>query len=285
MNEENVKGKVMIIVSLGFLLLISIKRVFLGGDVDEITHYAEAYRLVQGDVFFKNVLEAQMTSSIPLALILKIWKLFTGGYEGGAIFARIITTILLIILSFFVYRTLKLLNLNKNERFILAAIVYLYLTKKMIIPDYSNMQNWIPILIFLFLIQYYFKTFNLSWLICSSVFYSLLVLSWPSYILMLLIFVPFIIIMNVKLSRDKQKIYFDLCVFGGGCIVCAVAFLCYLLQYQSIDELIENIQEMRNISGYSISFGEKIFFWIRSLKVEKSFLFINIITFILWRFT
>lgn len=254
---------------------MTLKRIFIGCDIDDIYSFAEAYRLAKGDLFFRDIWEAQMTSAIIQSMLVKLWMFMTGTTTGVIIFVRVVSTIWLVFLTFFTYKTLTIIISNKKLCLSLSCLVYLYSTKKMIVPDYGNFQTWLPILLVLFFIRYYYKDTCRYYLVLSGLALSVLVLAYPTYIILTIAYAAGIIYMGKEIKNPRcQAVVRELLIWGSTCFVCGSLFIAYLLCHMTVVELIENIRCMMAASGYSISGGEKWAVYVQQFIKELKYWFV-----------
>lgn len=242
-------------------ILIQIKNVFWDIDIDEIQLFAEALRLDNGDIFFSDVREASMFSTIFLAALMKPYLHFVGT-TGIVIYVRICTSILKCVMASFVIKCIIKMGIKQKWALLLGVSFALYGTKKMNIPDYANLQIWLPVLIFCFIYvvkEQIAEQINIRIVIClilTGVVFDLLVMAYPAYLLLL---VAYILGFFVCFS-DKKKAFLEMCIIALVCFVGAIILFVYMLHGQNIEELLSNINIMINSSAYTGKFIDKLYF-------------------------
>ena len=130
-------------------VLAALKIIFVDYTLDEEYQIVMAYRNLNGDHLFKQMWEPHQTSAFLCAGLMWLYRKVTGTYTGVVLFLRFVTTIVQVVLTYGVYRTI-VKRIEKNYAFLLA-ILFFNITPKIIqIPDFSNMQLWflmIPVLL------------------------------------------------------------------------------------------------------------------------------------------
>ena len=86
-RKEEIYKRIPVLLIVFLLFFITLKRIFVASDCDEWATMIDAYRIARGEMFFKDLWGAQMTSSIPLALIMKLILVIFDSNEYILIFA------------------------------------------------------------------------------------------------------------------------------------------------------------------------------------------------------
>lgn len=267
-DKKNMKGdrtrnalNWLTVLLLTLFVLIQIKNVFFDIDIDEIQLFSEALRLVNGDVFFKDIREASMFSTIILSVLMRPYLYFVGT-TGIVVYVRICTVILKCVMAVFVIKCIVKMGIKQRYALLIGVSFALYGAKKMNIPDYANLQIWLPILIFCFIYvvkEQVADRMNIRIVMClilTGIVFDLLVMAYPAYILLLF---AYIIGFCVCFS-DKKKAFMEMCVIAVVCLVGVIILFINMLRGQNIKELLSNIMVMTNSSAYTGSLIDKLSF-------------------------
>lgn len=243
MDNKVTKKKWNILLTVLLILsgLAAIKLIFLDYTMDEEYQIVMAYRNLRGDAIFGQMWEPHQTSAFLCIGIMFIWHLITGTYTGVVIFLRIVTTLIQLGLSFWLYKVLK--NDSDKEEAALLAILYFNSVPKLIgIPEFSNMQLWFFTIMVLSLIHYYYKhrdrTGNVIFLIISSLAMALEVLSYPSMLVLFPVSVGYI------LFKSKKNRFRDAGLYILTDVAAAGVWLLIVVPRIGFTTLIQNVKNM-----------------------------------------
>ena len=223
------------------LLIMFVNKVLVGIDIDETYCVALGARFVQGDLMLKDMWEVHQTSAIWCAIIMYYFKAVTGGYTGVVIFLRIVTIIIKSVIAYFSYILLR--KHYKNAW--IAAIIFLIMTPKGIFNlDFSPVA----------FICFYMVEVNLLVLYCereddnrnrriflsisTGLWLSIGILAYPTMIVVALAVVVSCVIM---LKNNKTLLYTTLLSIFITCFICFTIFVCYLLSYMTLNDIILNV--------------------------------------------
>ena len=220
-------------------VMAALKMIFFDYTFDEEYQIMMSYRMLRGDHMFKEMWEPHQMSAFLCTGLMWIYKAVLGTYTGVIVYLRVCTTIIQIGISLYLYKILCRLTLK--EYALLCGLIYFNIVPKNLeIPEFANMQLWFFTLTVLLLMQYYmdaerYKIKKIYLLILAGICMALEVLSYPSCIVLFLVFV-----VCIWKQSEKNK-WRDVSIFAGVCIGCAVVWLIIVLQGVSFKEFVENI--------------------------------------------
>lgn len=135
-------------------VLAAVKVILVDYTLDEEYQVVMAYRNLSGDTLFGTMWEPHQTSAFLCVWLMKGYVAMTGTITGVVIFLRICTTLIQLLLSLWLCRTLEHF-LEKEYAFLLGLCYFNIVPKIIQIPEFSNLQVWFYTVIVLALMQYY----------------------------------------------------------------------------------------------------------------------------------
>ena len=193
-----------------------------------------SYRLYGGEILLKDLWDPYQLSAIfmlPVFFLKDIISLLGIATPDIILLNRIVGGTIHITVSFFVYIIFKK-YISKKYSYIGFLTYLLILPKQTLIIDHSNLMNWFSTIMILLLFLY-IKSNKLSYLVCSSVFLALTVLSYPTQAVLLLF-------INVFLVTHKNKS--AAIVYTGICCVLGMLFVFYLGFNIGFENILYNVQ-------------------------------------------
>lgn len=127
------------------VLLTAVKLIFVGSNTDEGYGIELAWRLAGGDRMLLDLWEPHQTSAIFGAVLIKLFRVFSGGSDTGIVlYMHIWGIVFQFLTAYLLYRVLKyILPQEMGDFAFLGSCVYaLCFPKGVIAPEYSNLQNW-----------------------------------------------------------------------------------------------------------------------------------------------
>ena len=186
-------------------LLAYIYRISLHADVyDEIINLDVSYRIALGDIPFYNCWEAFQGGDIFLAIILFLYIKLFKTTVGIVLFSRCVYFICWMCLSFFVMKTLQLLRTTKQSFLSAYPIVFFEL--------YSLFYFWydsVSVFFFLLgatLLYRGYITSKKRYFIFAGLSHCMMVVSYPSFIIIALSYPLIIIIYSIIKKSLKSQI-------------------------------------------------------------------------------
>lgn len=224
-----------------FLLLaavaVNIKSIFMDCDVDVEYAVAMSARMLQGDRMFLEMQEPHQTSAFLCTVLMKLFVAVTGGTTGVIVYLNCCGVLIHGAVTGITYAFLK-----KRVDLHVARLMSIFLLtvrpKALVFPEFSNMQLWFSILLFLSFVCYLEQQERKHLLLLSSVFLCLEIISYPSCII---VWLPIVVLLWVY-SATKWK---DILLFTGACFVQGCAYVGYfILRVGSIDAFWRALQHI-----------------------------------------
>ncbi len=265
-NENIWKLFVGVILILSFAT--SITKILFGFDIDEAYALAMPFRMLQGDRLFADMWEVHQTSSFLPLIFMKLYEIITGSMDGVVIYMRVVTTLLHLLMSFFLYKYIlydfpdlilrtkerNALKLRKRLSFFMAVFYYSFLPKWMINMDFSILQLW------------FFTAFVLCFLSAckrrgrwgffwSGILLALAVLAYPG---MVLVYPVALILLLLDHSTQLSERWKRMACLTAGCAAVAVVFFIYLFSYLSPAELLTAVPKVFMDGSHQYNMSTKL---------------------------
>lgn len=282
-------------------VLAAVKVIFVDYTLDEEYQMVMAYRRLMGDDLFGAMWEPHQTSAFACVWLMRIFLAVTGGTTGVVLFLRVCTTLIQILLSWWLYRVLR--EYTRKEYAFMLGLAYFNISPKIIqIPEFSNLQVWFFTVTVLSLIKYYGKPKTASgdsrtdtqtlkhrlWLVSAGVGMAFEVLSYPACLVLFPFFLICIFMQSkdVKSKREGHKkqgevdgvvsktpdstkhALADCSIFAGICGVCALIWLGYALSSVSLTVFLRNVGYILSFDithGFSLTADSKTILLMRSM--------------------
>lgn len=212
-------------------LAAAISKIFIGFDVDEGYGISMPYRLLQGDRLLLDMWEIHQTSSfLPYFFLLPFVKL-TGGNTGVVLYFRIVSTLLHLFFSCWVYKELS--HRMEREWSCLCGLLYFnFLPKWLMSLDFSMQLIWGMTAMLLFLRRG--EKGKSHWAFLAGVSLAFTVLGYPT----MAVLYPAALWLIWKYQGKSIK---KMGMFTLGCGICAIVFFGYLLKDMSMGEILSSI--------------------------------------------
>ncbi len=247
-NKDSKKTKYFFTVMCIFLALaagaVTVKRIFVGFDVDEQYALTLVYRIAIGDIPVKEMWEPHQFSALVLAIPLRIFMMITGGTEYALVFMRSLGTCILACTCAAWFLSFRKVCGN-TAALISASFIFFLLPKYIIMPEFANMQIWILCLMCISVCAA-LRSKKAAAYLFSGLFFALLSLDYPSCIL--------VGIVLIVLFRKNIK---GLVIFILTVIVIFISILIYLRANMSFDDMLRYVGYILADNSHSQSFGEK----------------------------
>ncbi len=200
-------------------VLVNIKSIFADFDIDSEYAIAMSYRMIKGDRMFLQMWEPHQTSAFLLTFFSWLYLSVVKSTAGIAIFLQLMGVLLQLGVTLAVYKVLR----KKVDPVMLGFMcVFLFTVrpKDIVLPEFSNMQIWFSILLFLCLLKYTENQRKKGWLLAASVCLCGEIISYPSCLI-----VYFVVIgLLFWFSEEKWK---DFAVFTAGCALQGAAYVSF----------------------------------------------------------
>ena len=274
--KMKIKNNYIDIIIIVLIIIASIFKIKVGIDNDEGYIISLGARFLQGDHLFKEVWDLYQTCTLPIVFFMNIYKFFTGGLIGVAIFLRTITTIIQISVAILYYYILK--PYYKNTKWVCYIIA-------LITPRFSQnlcygFCGFTGILLCIIIIFYISKNIDkiskaklVVFSILSALSLSEAVLGYPTFALT---FIPISIFLLSNIIKNKN--YFKLFLYiTVTCLLCATAYILFVLQNVTFDEMLHNffygmMSDESHNGGNMISSAIRVITYIRSDHIMVGYL-------------
>ncbi len=259
-KEKRYSYKALLIVILTVLSFIAaINKIFIGFDVDEGYAVSMPYRLLQGDRLLLDMWEIHQTSSFLPYLFLVPFVKITGGSTGIILYLRIVSTIIHLCFSFWVYKESSG-RLDKEWGCLCGLLYFNFLPKWLMNLDFSMQLLWGMTAMLLFLLHGEKEKILSPFLAGVSLAFT--VLGYPT---MVILYLPALWLIWKYNKRPLKKMG----MFTLGCAVCAIAFFSYLLRSMNGEEIISSIPHIFSDGSHQFDMMSKwaLFFerWLEAV--------------------
>lgn len=214
------------------VILANIKCIFTNFDIDSEYAMAMSYRMLRGDHMFTQMWEPHQTSAFLCTFLLGIFTGITGSTMGSAMFLHICGVVIHLLLGFALYAFFKR-RINVRLAQLMVIFFLAVRPKNIVMPEFSNMQIWFSVLLFLCLLLY-FETERRHWLILAGVSLCLEIISYPSCLIVYL----FVLVL---LGIYGKKSWKDILLFSGVCAVSGTAYVGYFVSRMGLKTFLQNI--------------------------------------------
>lgn len=255
--------------------MAALKLIFVDYTLDEEYQIVMAYRNLNGDHLFKQMWEPHQTSAFLCSTLIWLYMTVTGTTTGVILFLRFVTLGIQLLLTVWVYRTLKN-YLEKDYAFLLALLYLNIIPKNIQIPEFGNMQLWFLTAAVLLLMKYYADLGNAGkdkrfLLILVGISLAGEILTYPTCIIL---FPFFLVYIFRKSGKSKWR---DMLILSGTCAVCAGIWLIAVFRYVSVPEFLQNVGNLlsfdptHDVSGMTSAkhqnYIDNALFWAQWLAV------------------
>lgn len=209
---------------------------FTGLEIDEEYALSLGFRLVRGDRLFATLWEPHQLSALPSALLLAIYMGITGTTTGVLVFFRLVVLACKAGMSWVFYKEFRR-SLGRRGAALGALVLFLYIPKWFLGPDYTGQQFHFTVAAFLCFHHYVTRSFRKPWLVAvGAVCACLSFLAFPQSIAAF----PVLWLGLFLLGRRGGEPRFwgiprGAWVLLGSCAVCGGAFLVWALQGMGFD--------------------------------------------------
>ena len=207
-------------------LVVMVRSAFVGLEIDEEYALSLGYRLVSGDRLFYSMWEPHQLSSLPAAALLAVFIGITGGTTGVLVFFRLVVLACKAGMSYVFYREFRR-DLGKPAALLAALVLFAFVPKWFLGPDYTGQQFHWTLAAFLCLHHYVTRGCRQLWLVplgavCACFGY----LAFPQSAAAFAVLWVGMLILGKRRGEPKAR---GAWVLLGSCAVCGAAFLVYAL--------------------------------------------------------
>ena len=217
-------------------LLVMVRQIFVGLEIDEVYALSLGFRLVQGDRLFATMWEPHQLCALPPAVLLALYIAVTGTTTGVLVFFRVVMLVCKAAMSWVFYREFRR-ELGRPGAGLAALALLLYAPKWFLGPDYTGQQFYFSVAAFLCFHHYLTREFRRPWLVVlGAVCACFSFLAYPQSAAAF----PFLWIGMVVLGRrGGERRWLGLprgaWLLLGSCAVCGGVFLVWALQGMGFD--------------------------------------------------
>lgn len=241
--------------------LVMLRTAFTGLEIDEEYALSLGYRLVSGDRLFVTMWEPHQLSALPAAALLAVYLGVTGTTTGVLLFFRLVVLACKAAMSWVFYREFRR-DLGRGGAALAALVLFLYIPKWFLGPDYTGQQFHFTVAAFLCLHHYGTRGFRRPWLVVlGAVCACFGFLAFPQSIAAF----PFLWVgLEVLGRRGGEKRFFGIprgaWLLLGSCAVCGGAFLIWALQGMGFDlgAFLERVGLILHDPQYSFTAAERL---------------------------
>lgn len=217
-------------------VLVMVRQVFVGLEIDEVYALSLGFRLVQGDRLFAQMWEPHQLCALPPALLVGGYRAVTGTTTGLLVFVRLVVLACKGAMSWVFYREFRR-DLGRSGAGLAALVLFLYAPKWFLGPDYTGQQFYFTVAAFLCFHHYVTRGFRRPWLVAvGAVCACFSFLAYPQSIAAF----PFLWLGLFLLGRRGGErrlagVPRGAWVLLGTCAVCGGVFLIWALQGMGFD--------------------------------------------------
>lgn len=218
------------------VLLVNIKSIFCDFGIDCAYAMATSFRCVMGDRLFGEMCEPHMSSSFLLNLIMKVFFLMSDDSEGVVIFCQAVGTLLYLFVAYLLFLKIRG-DVSKRYCVYIVAFFATARVKLTVFPEFSNMALAFSVILWICLSLYIKNEEKTLYLVAASVSSALLVLSYPTTVLVFLC----TLVIGMIMSSKKKKFFF---IYFGICFCMGILYGTYLVLLNGLSGVIDNIRFM-----------------------------------------
>ena len=238
-------------------LVVMARSAFVGLEIDEEYALSLGYRLVSGDRLFYSMWEPHQLSSLPAAALLAVFIGITGGTTGVLVFFRLVVLVCKAGMSYVFYREFRR-DLGGPAALLAALVLFAYVPKWFLGPDYTGQQFHWTLAAFLCLHHYVTRGCRQLWLVplgavCACFGY----LAFPQSAAAFAVLWVGMLILGKRRGEPKAR---GAWVLLGSCAVCGAAFLVYALSGVgfSIPLLLDRLTLILHDPQYNFTTAERM---------------------------
>lgn len=240
-------------------VLATIKTCFFNLNIDEEYAVTLSWRILSEDEMFLDIWEPHQTSGFLTALLCWIYQALTGGTEYLMLYLRICGALIQAGISIFLYRTLAM-YFSRFGALTAAFFFYNTLPKQIQTPEFSNMLMWFSVLTMLCFFRACYSKRSRFWLIAAGVCICGLVLSYPSCILAVPVYVLCLKKVRPQTFRRDSGILFAVCAGLG------IGYILFFLSHMTVSQFLFGLRQMMTDGAHSASVGQRLSYCVRELR-------------------
>ena len=259
------------IIQIGMILLTvlgSLKGIFISLDIDESYAIAQGYRVAVGERLLVDMWEPHQLSAFACALFIKIYLWVFNTTDYLVVYLRVAGMLIHTGLGLWMYKVLKE-NVNSKLLFLLVLLHMNFFPKWVQVPEFEVMHYWFLVATFLVLYPYFMqkKKHGLRpfvagvCLVGSMMSYPTMILVYPVY------FIGLPTLERGYFGVKGIKKFSSIFWMTLGALISGGSFCAYLLSYQTVGELIQNISYIfMDESHTTYTLAEKFSEYLKQIK-------------------
>lgn len=239
---------------------LSIKYIFVDFGIDAGFQITMSYRLVRGDLMFKEMWEPYQMSVFLATFFIKIYLALFKTTTGIVLYLQTVGMLIDWVVAYLLYRMVNRYLECRGAALAMAWFFVVVSPKDVPLPEYANMQVWFGVLLCLALFMYH-RTEKKRYLILAALSLSAEVLSYPSC----LVLVPGVAFLLFYRGRNfshsaKAPINWkkEFLFFFAVCAAAGIGYLCLTLRNISLEEFGIFFENMIALEPtHSVGYGQR----------------------------
>lgn len=250
---------------IGILLLLtavclSIKYIFMDFGIDAGFQVTMSYRLVKGDLLFREMWEPHQMSTFLTVPFIKIYLALFQTTTGIVLYLQTVGILIDWMVAYLLYRTAARYLMCRESAFAMAWFFVVVSPKDVPLPEFANMQIWFGTLLCLTLFMYH-VTEKKRYLVMAALSLCAAVLSYPSCVI-LVAGVAFLLFIRHRYSShpEKESVGWkkDFLLFMAVCAAAGICYLCLTLRHISPEEFGIFFESMFALEpSHSVGYGQR----------------------------
>lgn len=238
-----------------------VRTVFVGLEIDEPYALALGYRLISGDRMFATMWEPHQLSALPAAVVLALYLAVAGTTTGVLLFFRVVVLACKAAMSWVFYREFRR-DLGRTNAALAALVLFAYIPKWFLGPDYTGQQFHFTVAAFLCLHHYVTRGFRRPWLVVlGAVCACLSFLAYPQSAVAFAVLWAGLFLLGRRGGEPRLAgIPRGAWLLLGSCALCGGAFLVWALQGFGFDAaaLLERVGLILHDPQYSFTAWQRL---------------------------
>lgn len=262
---ENTKNqtinRAMLAAAMVLAAVAMLRTAFVGLEIDEPYALSLGFRLVSGDRMFATMWEPHQLSALPAALVLALYMGITGTTTGVLLFFRFLALACKAAMSWVFYREFRR-QLGRTPAAIAALVLFLYIPKWFLGPDYTGQQFHFTVAAFLCFHHYVTRGFRRPWLVVlGGVCACLSFLAYPQGAAAFPVLWLGLFLLGCRGGEPRLAgVPRGAWLLLGTCAVCGGAFLLWALQGMgfAVGAFLERVKLILEDPQYSFTAGQRL---------------------------
>lgn len=247
-NQKKMNKGIIGVCMLAVYTMLVFRQVAVGVHIDEEVMVAMGYRFLQGDKFFIDNQEPQLLIAPLIGFAEKIWMIVSGSTDGIFIYMKILTYLILLAVSLYVFKVLKE-YLSCKQAFFLTLVYHFYHFRYINVIDYTFIFTSASLLCILLWMNYEYSKYKCLNVILGALSFSLMVLCFPTAAVLFPIY--------LYLYYKKCGSY-GMCILAGVCVTAAIVECIILFWGHNLTDIPDLVQSMVAGSPYAKNISDKL---------------------------